>query len=134
MRRLLDQAYSDSIRQLFLLTTSASDFFLRFGFQEGDRAQAPPAVLASTEFQGICPASADCMTLTLHHPPLLVRRAAQLDVPAITRIYNQGIEEGTTFETELRTEAQQQTWLENHRDRYLAIVAASRRSGGLGLP
>ncbi|MBD2092390.1 GNAT family N-acetyltransferase [Microcoleus sp. FACHB-1515] len=123
VRRLLDQAYSDSIRQLFLLTTSASDFFLRFGFQVGDRTQVPPVVLASAEFQGVCPASADCMTLTLHHAPLLVRRAAELDVPAITRIYNQGIEEGTTFETEPRTEAQQQTWLENHRDRYVAIVA-----------
>lgn len=32
------------------------------------------------------------------------------------------IEEGTTFETEPRTETQQQTWLERHRHRYVAIV------------
>jgi amino-acid N-acetyltransferase len=123
VRRLHDQAYSQGIRQILLLTTSAPEFFLRFGFQISDRAQIPQAVFASAELQGACPASADLMTLTLHHPPLLVRRAAELDIPAITRIYNQGIVQETTFETKIHTEAQQQKWLKDHQDRYLPIVA-----------
>lgn len=67
------------------------------------------------------------MGVVFNYPPLLVRRASFNDVPAITHIYNQGIEEGATFETELRSEQERHQWLENHCDRYLAVVAVRQR-------
>lgn len=123
VRQLLDIAYAQRIRQVFLLTMTAEEFFPRFGFQAVEREHVPQAMLSSAEFQGACPASARLMGVVFNHPPLLVRRASFEDVPAITRIYNQGIEEGATFETELRSEQERYQWLENHRDRYLAVVA-----------
>lgn len=123
VRQLLDRAYAQGIRQVFLLTMTAEEFFPRFGFQAVKREHVPQAMLASAEFQGACPASARLMTVVFNHPPLLVRRASFEDVPAITCIYNQGIEEGATFETEIRSEQERHQWLENHRDQYLAIVA-----------
>jgi len=46
---------------VFLLTTTAERFFPRFGFEQIDRAQVPPSVRASVEFQSACPASAIVM-------------------------------------------------------------------------
>ncbi len=123
VRQLLDRAYAQGIRQVFLLTMTAEEFFPRFGFQAVEREHVPQAMLSSAEFQGACPASARLMGVVFNHPPLLVRRASFEDVPAIAHIYNQGIEEGATFETELRSEQERHQWLENHRDQYLAIVA-----------
>lgn len=123
VRQLLDRAYAQGICQVFLLTMSAEEFFLRFGFQAVNREHVPQAMLASAEFQGACPASARLMGVVFNHPPLFVRRASFKDIPAITHIYNQGIEEGATFETELRSEQERHQWLENHCDRYLAVVA-----------
>jgi amino-acid N-acetyltransferase len=44
-----------------LLTTTAEDFFARFGFRRTDRTQVPPSVRESREFQGACPTSATVM-------------------------------------------------------------------------
>lgn len=53
------------------------------------------------------------------------RRAAEADIPAITRIYNQGIEDRlATLETELRSEEERLQWLANHGDRYPVFAAA----------
>lgn len=123
VRQLLDLAYAQGIRQVFLLTMTAEEFFPRFGFQTVEREHVPQAMLSSAEFQGACPTSARLMGVVFNHPPLLVRRASFEDVPAITHVYNQGIEEGATFETELRSEQERHQWLENHRDQYLAVVA-----------
>lgn len=123
VRILLDVAYSQGINQFFLLTTSAQEFFLRFGFQPAKRQQVPQKILNSPEFQGACPASAHLLALELRQPPILVRRANDKDVPAITRIYNQGIEEGNTFETQLRNTEERQKWLLGHQGRYPVIVA-----------
>jgi amino-acid N-acetyltransferase len=48
-----------------LLTTTAEDFFLRFGFQPISRVEFPLAVQASVEFQEVCPDSATGMFLAL---------------------------------------------------------------------
>jgi protein-tyrosine-phosphatase/N-acetylglutamate synthase-like GNAT family acetyltransferase len=49
----------------YLLTTTASPLFRRFGFADADRASAPAALAASPEFAALCPSSAACMRLTL---------------------------------------------------------------------
>jgi amino-acid N-acetyltransferase len=52
-----EYAKSRGVRALYLLTTTAESFFTRRGYASADRAAAPPAVRATREFSGICPAS-----------------------------------------------------------------------------
>ena len=53
-----------------------------------------------------------------------VRKAKTEDVPAITEIFNQGIEDGVaTLETRKQKEEDILAWLENRDPRYLVIVA-----------
>jgi L-amino acid N-acyltransferase YncA len=60
------------------------------------------------------PASATC----------LIRRAAAADVPAITRIYNEGIVDRiATLEIEERTEEERLAWLANRDERHPVFVA-----------
>ena len=51
-------ACTHGVRTLFLLTTTAPDFFPRVGYEVGDRSRVPPAIAATTEFATICPSSA----------------------------------------------------------------------------
>ena len=50
------------LRRLWLLTTTAPDFFRRLGYADSERAQAPEAVQQSNEFKNLCPASAVCLS------------------------------------------------------------------------
>lgn len=49
------------LRSLTLLTTTAAPFFEARGFVPADRAAVPEAVRQSSEFRGVCPASAACL-------------------------------------------------------------------------
>jgi len=62
VEHILDYAESDGIEELFLLTTTAENYFPRFGFTRTTRSAVPPAVKASAEFQGACPDTALVMT------------------------------------------------------------------------
>ncbi|HYN08972.1 MAG TPA: arsenic resistance N-acetyltransferase ArsN2 [Vicinamibacterales bacterium] len=46
---------------LYLLTTTADNYFPRFGFERITRAEVPASVQASVEFTSACPASAVVM-------------------------------------------------------------------------
>jgi amino-acid N-acetyltransferase len=46
---------------VFLLTTTAAEFFPRFGFERITREDVPRSVRASVQFQSACPASAVVM-------------------------------------------------------------------------
>jgi amino-acid N-acetyltransferase len=65
VRQALAHAASLGLRQVVLLTTTAADFFPRFGFQPINRAEVPLATQASVEFQEACPASAAALSLVL---------------------------------------------------------------------
>ena len=54
-----------ALAELFLLTTTARDFFLRQGYEAIARDSAPMALRAAAEFTRLCPASAVCMTKSL---------------------------------------------------------------------
>lgn len=54
---------------VYLLTTTAADFYLRLGFAPCARAEVPAAVAASIEFASVCPASAACLRLDLRDAP-----------------------------------------------------------------
>ena len=58
VRAALDLARQQGARSVYLLTTTAEGFFPRLGFRRVDRADVPPGVQASAEFQSACPASA----------------------------------------------------------------------------
>ena|SRR5471032_2302086 len=58
-------AATAGIERLWLLTTTASAFFVRSGYQLADRAAAPELIRLSLQFASICPSSAICMTKTL---------------------------------------------------------------------
>jgi amino-acid N-acetyltransferase len=49
------------VPMVFLLTTTAAEFFPRFGFERITREDVPPSVRSSVEFQSACPASAVVM-------------------------------------------------------------------------
>ena len=59
--RALAEAGAAGARDVYLLTTTAEHYFPRLGFACVAREQAPPALSASTEFRGACPASAVLM-------------------------------------------------------------------------
>src|SRR5437660_7671197 len=65
VQQVLAYAASLGVCQVVLLTTTAADFFLRFGFQSISRSEVPLAAQASMEFQEACPAYATSMSLTL---------------------------------------------------------------------
>lgn len=54
-------ARSQQISALYLLTTTADQFFTRLGYRTIPREHAPAPLQDSAEFQSICPASAVCM-------------------------------------------------------------------------
>ena len=65
VRAALDLASRRGVPSVFLLTTTAAAFFPRFGFRPVSRADVPPGVRRSVEFESACPASAIVMTLDL---------------------------------------------------------------------
>lgn len=65
VRRLLQEATSDTIHDVYLRTTTAEDYFPRFGFSPVELSQVPLEVQDSVEFQGACPDSAVTMACRL---------------------------------------------------------------------
>jgi amino-acid N-acetyltransferase len=61
VEKVLERAEEEGIEELFLLTTTAENYFPRFGFARAARSAVPPAMKASAEFQGACPDSAAVM-------------------------------------------------------------------------
>jgi len=62
---LLNRARKMQLDSVYLLTTTAAEFFAKRGFQRIERSTLPPVLSASRELQGACPASAIAMRLTL---------------------------------------------------------------------
>lgn len=54
-----------AVADLFLLTTTARDFFGRQGYQTIGREAVPAVLRAAAEFTRLCPDSAVCMTKSL---------------------------------------------------------------------
>jgi amino-acid N-acetyltransferase len=65
VRELIDRLASRGIREFYLLTETAEEYFRKRGFTPIDRDQVPPQVLTSREFQDACPKSAVCMRLMM---------------------------------------------------------------------
>ncbi len=65
---VLAEARRRNIRALYLLTTTAQEYFAGHGFSRVDRAQAPAALQRSAELRGACPDSAEFMVLPFEQP------------------------------------------------------------------
>jgi amino-acid N-acetyltransferase len=65
IERLLERAGEEGIDEVYLLTTTAEEYFPRFGFTRTTRSAVPDALKASAEFQGACPDTATVMTRRL---------------------------------------------------------------------
>jgi amino-acid N-acetyltransferase len=63
---ILSRARARNIDEVFLLTTTAENFFPSFGFQRIERADLPPELEQSAELTGACPASATVMKLSIY--------------------------------------------------------------------
>ena len=65
-QRLCDEALAtarkEGVKTVYLLTTDATKFFRKLGFDEVARDAAPASVRATTQFASLCPASATLMS------------------------------------------------------------------------
>jgi len=64
-RQLLNYAKTKSKKDIYLLTTTAHNYFPRFGFKEVNRQDLPAAVKDSSQYKDVCPDSAVIMKLKL---------------------------------------------------------------------
>jgi len=61
----MQAAARSGISRVFLLTTTAADFFRRHGFVDADRASANASIRSSPEFVDVCPTTATCLVREL---------------------------------------------------------------------
>ena len=62
-------AAEQGVETLYLLTTTAAQFFARRGYEAVPRSEAPAAIAATAQFSDLCPASSTFMrkVLTANH-------------------------------------------------------------------
>lgn len=65
VNQLLEEATIKGIKEIFILTTTAEDFFNRLGFEVIERKDVPDSIKSTTEFTSLCPASAICMHINI---------------------------------------------------------------------
>ena len=55
----------NQVTEVYLLTNTAAPFFGKQGFTVIERASAPAAILATSEFKEFCPDDSICMKMNL---------------------------------------------------------------------
>ena len=63
---IIEKAKQLKIKDLYLLTETAHNYFLKKGFQDVPRDAVPDAIKQSTEFSQVCQVSATVMKLTIN--------------------------------------------------------------------
>ena len=66
---LIAEAERSGAGDLYLLTTTARDFFAKLGFEVVERTSVPPAIAISREFSSLCPSTAITMKRRLRAEP-----------------------------------------------------------------
>jgi N-acetylglutamate synthase-like GNAT family acetyltransferase len=59
-------AKKEGVRELYLLTTTAEDFFAGLGYREIPRDQSPADIAATEQFASLCPSSSSFMVKALN--------------------------------------------------------------------
>lgn len=60
-----DRARDEGVHRLYLLTTSADNFFAYKGYERVERASVPESIRNTPQFTGMCPDSAICLSKSL---------------------------------------------------------------------
>lgn len=65
-------ASENGISRLYLLTTTATKYFLRIGFKKISRNNAPSFIINTPQFSNLCPSSAEfmCKNISLTRPSI----------------------------------------------------------------
>jgi amino-acid N-acetyltransferase len=66
-RQLLNYAKETGMKDIYLLTTTAENYFPRYGFKKIDRQEVPMDVKNSSQYKDVCPDSAVVMKLDYTH-------------------------------------------------------------------
>lgn len=61
LNRVEQQAWDHGVRKLYLLTLDADGYFAHRFFRPIPREQAPPEIIATSQYQSLCPTSARLM-------------------------------------------------------------------------
>ncbi len=62
---LLERARVSGVKEVYLLTESAGQYFRDYGFYTVDRNKLPSAIKSTRQFESLCPSSAQAMRLDL---------------------------------------------------------------------
>nr|MDO8135527.1 arsenic resistance N-acetyltransferase ArsN2 [Candidatus Njordarchaeum guaymaensis] len=65
--KLIQRAKRKGVKELYLLTTTADDFFRRMGFERVVRDSTPLVLQNTSEFRDLCPVSSICMRKRISH-------------------------------------------------------------------
>ncbi|HET7198094.1 MAG TPA: arsenic resistance N-acetyltransferase ArsN2 [Burkholderiales bacterium] len=68
------------VGRLYLLTTTAADFFARLGYKKTERREAPEAIRATSEFSTLCPASSVLMMKEIEMASAKQKAAARRNI------------------------------------------------------
>jgi N-acetylglutamate synthase-like GNAT family acetyltransferase len=63
---ILEYASRSKVHNIYLLTTTAKHFFVKQGFVETDRNDAPDSIRTTSEFSSVCPSTAVFMSKRLN--------------------------------------------------------------------
>ena len=61
VERLISDSEQNGIAELYLLTTTAEEYFPAFGFLKIDREETPVEIQNTSQFRDLCPSSATVM-------------------------------------------------------------------------
>lgn len=62
---LKETASTTGVKEFYLLTTTAEDYFLRLGFERCDKSNAPHCIRHTKQFTDLCPSTARMLVLEL---------------------------------------------------------------------
>lgn len=65
-----DYVKQQGVREIYLLTTTAADFFTKRNYVSVERSGVPDFIRQTSEFSGICPSTATVMKKTMEAPGL----------------------------------------------------------------
>ncbi|MCP2520306.1 arsenic resistance N-acetyltransferase ArsN2 [SCandidatus Aminicenantes bacterium Aminicenantia_JdfR_composite] len=65
-QKIIEYAKKKGLKEVYLLTTTAKEFFEKIGFEIVNRNAVPLEIRNSTEFKYLCPSTAVCMRLKLN--------------------------------------------------------------------
>lgn len=62
---LENRAYKSGVQKFFLLTETASDYFIKLGFSVIEREETPAEIVKTRQFSELCPSSAKAMSRSI---------------------------------------------------------------------